>query len=562
MASPERSSFLSSLAFVGTRVVESIPVGGLQILTPLKAPPAKSTKEPLKWVHKGKVRRGAVEVAISRYQKRELLSDPLKQELNVLELFGRLDHADHVAEIRGISKDKEMTIVVQDLAAFGCLRNAFKDAQHPMYGLVSPEHKAVIGAQLVHAMTFLESVRLVHNDLSCRHLLISRFRDDAPTETQVKLTDFKLSVALPETKDHRCKQQPQATRFCAPETVHMMKMSHRSDVWQVGTTLWEMYSEGTAPWQNLQNNADVKAKLKDMAESLHNGDMSLDFPQQKGCTDAAHRALLSCLQADEQRRPTFRKLLVTLGELEAEPGDEPAEEEPQAEPPGALTPPQKGGEKSCGGELLTSIESGKVPESDETREACADSRSERPPSTDAPRTKPPSQPETDAEASSVFVVGGGVAAHGRRRNEGVEEFLRSDRAIRALGQGTADSICQEVDDLKAKESYLLDLVARMQEQLLTPQPDVPESPAPDTKLPPHQTKNHASQSFLFDWELERTAREEERQKLEDTNNAPPRITRIQSAEQQLALLDKQLLMLEQLEWRMLERHQKALGGPC
>merc|ERR1719265_388733 len=182
-------------------------------------------------------------------------------------------------------------------------------------------HKRSAYAQLAHAGIFLESASVVHADLSCRNVLLCWMEDD-PRYTIVKMTDFGLAVVLPPRADSVVKKQPQATRWCAPESVSSCKLSHRADVWSLGTTFWEIFAGGEAPWTRRKKRSEVAARLRDLAENggaaEGGADVSRDFPppevpmSRNGTRSVAgstvHGILLSCLRADEYARPTFAKL--------------------------------------------------------------------------------------------------------------------------------------------------------------------------------------------------------------------------------------------------------------
>merc|ERR1719221_519316 len=135
-------------------------------------------------------------------------------------------------------------------------------------------------------MAFLASHRIVHADLSARNVLLLQL-GEAPSSVAVKITDFGLSLILEEGVSFVECKQPMATRWCAPETIASQRLSHRSDAWALGATLWEVFAHGESPWPRRPKRAD-------------------DFPRSGGCSPPVHEAILSCLQADEQARPSFQ----------------------------------------------------------------------------------------------------------------------------------------------------------------------------------------------------------------------------------------------------------------
>jgi len=129
----------------------------------------------------------------------------------------------------------------------------------------------------------------------------------------VKVTDFGLSCVLKEGADHEIRKQPQATRWCAPQHCAYQKLSHKGDVWSTGTLIWEMFSGGNIPWVNWTKRTEVAEKLKSLAEAQPGSDEAFfdaaaEFPPQEGYPAEAHDGIISCLQVEEETRPSFADL--------------------------------------------------------------------------------------------------------------------------------------------------------------------------------------------------------------------------------------------------------------
>lgn len=243
-----------------------------------------------------------------------------KRELQVLTMLAKNPTScPFVPEIYGAIDEGRTVLIVQERAHWGSLKAAIskEDGVRNFTFL----HKLYGSAQLSRAMGFLSSMRIVHADLSCRNILLCNFCEDHAAKTLVKVTDFGLAVILKDGTDSEIRKQPQATRWCAPETVAYSKFSHRSDVWSLGTTLWELFSGGELPWVRWQRRSNVGARLRTLAEVGAKGgseDISEDFPQPAGCNASAHSAVLACLRVDELARPGFAQLVEDLEEIVGE----------------------------------------------------------------------------------------------------------------------------------------------------------------------------------------------------------------------------------------------------
>jgi serine/threonine protein kinase len=231
-------------------------------------------------------------------------------ELSILKLFANNGGCQNIPKVLGLCGAR----VIQEYALWGSLKGALQNQEVQIR--LSPAHKRCIALQIARAGAFLEEMRIVHADLSCRNILLFWLEDEAKF-TIAKVSDFGLAVLLPEGCEYVQRKQPQATRWCSPETVAHMTLSPRSDMWSLGATLWELFSNGTAPWSRRSRRSDVAARLRDLAENqgaAEGGmDVSADFVLHKStCGSCIQNIILSCLQANEHVRPSFAHLVRSL----------------------------------------------------------------------------------------------------------------------------------------------------------------------------------------------------------------------------------------------------------
>jgi len=464
-ASPSRGQ--GSPRRILTRSLEQIPEASLAIGDEIG-------KGRFKRVHRGKL--GARPTVVLRYSE-----ETDNSEVKILALLAKAAGSrDHVPEIYGVCYERASTTsIVQELAALGSLKLALKDPC--VESRLSPAHRVQSSTQLARAMAFLEGLRIVHADLSCRNVLLLRLDEDA-RNTVVKVTDFGLSLVLAEGSAREHRKQPQATRWCAPETIAEHALSHRSDVWSLGATLWELFSGGANPWVRRDRRADVSQRLRDLAENggaaEGGADVSEDFERPAGCPEAAHTAILSCFQADELARPGFRQLTIllsgVLSDMSSSSGINVAMETAPAPTVASSTEPTSD-----------------VPESQvvEEAEASVEPSTPRPfPRLSAPqRAKPPALETAEPEAESEAVCTGGDASateavttpwqmlprppalslqdteadRNTQRFSEIVGFLRSPRAVEVLGDRLLAQMWREIEDAQARETYLMELVRRM-----------------------------------------------------------------------------------------------------
>eukprot|EP00930_Biecheleria_cincta_P103493 TRINITY_DN9547_c0_g2_i1.p1 TRINITY_DN9547_c0_g2~~TRINITY_DN9547_c0_g2_i1.p1 ORF type:complete len:576 (+),score=103.11 TRINITY_DN9547_c0_g2_i1:35-1762(+) len=276
---------------------------------------AEIGKGRFKHVHQGILQGSAVgddsqenrDVVVLRYPKGK---SECKTELQVLSLLALKSGAkSFVPIVFGTCDQGRDLIVVQERATSGSLKAVLTEKLQ-----FSASHGLRAALQVCRALKCLGLAHVVHADLSCRNILVFRMEED-PDSIEVKVTDFGLSVILKDDVDHDCRKQPQATRWCSPETVAFQKLSHRSDVWSFGALLWELFSGGQSPWALWQRRTDVAGRLKNLAETGATFDAAEDFPRQYSYPASAQSAILSCLRVCENHRPSISELENTFAQI-------------------------------------------------------------------------------------------------------------------------------------------------------------------------------------------------------------------------------------------------------
>jgi len=353
----------------GSRELSTVAPGALAV-------GAEIGKGRFKRVHRGWHRRfGAV--VVLRFDEGNDAN-----ELSILRRFHMQGGCQNIPKVLGLCGDR----VVQEYALWGSLKAAVQDPD--VQARLSPAHKRCVAAQIARAGSFLVDSRIVHADLSCRNILLF-WLEEEPKFSIAKVSDFGLAVVLPEGLDFVQRKQPQATRWCSPETVAHLTLSHRSDVWAFGATLWELFSNGTAPWSRRSKRGDVAARLRDLAENdgaAEGGpDVSNDFPlARNACGSTVHNLVLSCLQADEHARPSFAKLQQSFEQISE-----------VAQAPVSISP----SESEDGGSLPTT--SRKAPTVSTAQAPVSISTSESEDSDSLPSKDSESLPTTSRKASTV-----------------------------------------------------------------------------------------------------------------------------------------------------------------
>jgi len=259
-------------------------------------------------------------------------SDNKRNEVRMLALLAKMDNSSlFIPEVFGARQDPSGDLIVaQELSSLGSVRSVLQDAD--LEPMLTPQHRLFVAAQLAGAIRFLEEARIIHTDIACRNVLLFKLEEDAPERTSAKLTDFGFATCLPPDVDHVILKQPQATRWCAPETVMSNKWSDKTDAWSLGIALWELFSGGSTPWMKFSKRSEVAQQLRAFAldesckeptmtrraprscpqreltkrlrEFSHRDIISEAFPAPKQGVypSVAHTTVLSCLRVDPVMR--------------------------------------------------------------------------------------------------------------------------------------------------------------------------------------------------------------------------------------------------------------------
>eukprot|EP01112_Ceratiomyxa_fruticulosa_P011558 TRINITY_DN3144_c0_g2_i2.p1 TRINITY_DN3144_c0_g2~~TRINITY_DN3144_c0_g2_i2.p1 ORF type:complete len:1367 (+),score=243.20 TRINITY_DN3144_c0_g2_i2:103-4203(+) len=150
-------------------------------------------------------------------------------------------------------------------------------------------------------MLQLEKKHIVHCDLSCRNLLVSRVGD----EYSVKVSDFGLSKVNLENVSIESESTVIAVKWSALESIKNREFTSKSDVWSFGVTLWEMLSYGKQPYQGMTNLEVVKWLIDGNRLQPPNG------------TPLSIQKLLArCWRENPAERPTFSEIIAIFDELQ------------------------------------------------------------------------------------------------------------------------------------------------------------------------------------------------------------------------------------------------------
>nr|CAB3266753.1 tyrosine-protein kinase SYK-like [Phallusia mammillata] len=218
--------------------------------------------------------------------------------LREVSIMQKLDHP-YIVRVLAVCDSSrcgnELKIVLE-LAPLGDLKSFLK--RHIRTSL--PEEQLLTFViQVCDGMAYLSSQNVVHRDLAARNVLMV-------SEHFVKISDFGMSRILHDSENYYKAAKPGAwpVRWYAPESLLYYKFTTKGDVWSFGVTLWEVFSYGNKPYQNMKGQ-----EILNMLEAGHR----LECPC--GCSPGAYTLMLQCWAHEGDQRPTFTELLPQLQHL-------------------------------------------------------------------------------------------------------------------------------------------------------------------------------------------------------------------------------------------------------
>jgi len=163
----------------------------------------------------------------------------------------------------------------------------------------------LIGAarQIADAMVYVSNHGFVHRDLAARNCLVG---DRTATRLEVKLSDFGLAVELGDG-DFHCGDDDEEipVRWMPPEAIRENRFTHASDVWSFGVLLWEIFTFGRQPYEQMT--------IKEVIRFVDSG-RTLHCPEH--APNPVYLHMQSCWHRNPDERPLFKDLFKQLSILE------------------------------------------------------------------------------------------------------------------------------------------------------------------------------------------------------------------------------------------------------
>ncbi|KAH7636321.1 macrophage-stimulating protein receptor-like [Dermatophagoides farinae] len=153
--------------------------------------------------------------------------------------------------------------------------------------------------QISDGMRYLSSKNFIHGDLAARNCLLDENFD-------IKIGDFGFSRQLYKKDYHIIDGTYRPIRWMSIECLQSKKskFTKKSDIWSFGVVLWEIFTLGSYPYENLSDN--------DLCRDIMNG---YRLPPPSSCPDVIYAVMIKCWSEDSTKRPNFECLCQEISQI-------------------------------------------------------------------------------------------------------------------------------------------------------------------------------------------------------------------------------------------------------
>lgn len=214
-------------------------------------------------------------------------------------MMAKVSHHPNMVRFLGVSVHDDDIAMVMTLCAGGHLLGALERKA------VNEAEKVRILREVAGALAFLHTLGVVHRDLAARNVLLDKHKT-------AKLADFGLSRAMEAGASVQCTSSfVGPVRWMAPECLTRREYSPASDAYAFGVLMYEVWSDGIAPYSNIRSIGEVAVLVVQQ-------DARPGIPES---APEAHASLMKRLwQRDPMNRPQLSEVfhLLTLDSPVAE----------------------------------------------------------------------------------------------------------------------------------------------------------------------------------------------------------------------------------------------------
>ena len=234
--------------------------------------------------------------AIKAIRKTSLKSEILKQlNKNELEILEETPHP-HIVRVFELMEDRANFYIVTELMTGG---NLFQKLKASVGGTFSEDKAASVVKQVMLALNFMHSKKIMHRDLKPENIMCEEATDLADDEIFCKLTDFGFAVKYEPNKKEKISLG--SPYYMAPELCAKKPYDEKVDCWAVGVIAFVLLCGGP-PFKAAQS----QGKQGVFKAIMHS---EPDYSRLGDVTEGAIQFIKQCLIKDASERPSIEQLL-------------------------------------------------------------------------------------------------------------------------------------------------------------------------------------------------------------------------------------------------------------
>nr|XP_027201442.1 hepatocyte growth factor receptor-like [Dermatophagoides pteronyssinus] len=193
-----------------------------------------------------------------------------------------------------IDRSNNMPSIVMPLMANGDLCRFLQQQQ-----LLPIVHLLKYSLQISDGMRYLSAKNFIHGDLAARNCLLDENND-------IKIGDFGLSCQLYKKNYHVLDGTYRPIRWMSIECLQAKKpkFTKQSDIWSFGVVLWEIFTLGSYPYENLSDG--------DLCRDILNG---YRLAPPSSCPDVIYSLMMQCWSQDPTKRPDFESIFKQIDDI-------------------------------------------------------------------------------------------------------------------------------------------------------------------------------------------------------------------------------------------------------